>query len=371
MPPSSELCLLALLWWIRTLRNSFESFLRWLLFGPHALRSLRHILLLFSRKTGTSPKNVPKKTGGQSRPSFPRTPGVCKGYSTIYASQDFNRAGEQHLPSGLDNTEFLHLGPIARQSESVPPSPASSLGPSLPGSPQRSDIHLPGGSTPFTEFPPIGRLSRPITLTHSHITSTQFAGTPRRTRSQSPSPFPRSHILPQLSTLDSPVTSPVQSQPPSPMIFPEPYRFPPSNVLDNSDGTQIPDVMISISPPAWPSSIESDSIPPSLLSFQGGNLSQFPTPGAEHFTLDHLDQGSLGSASGNACHSSESLRANNLAQSLNRAQYPPSFPRPYTLQVTVIDIPIVNATGWSDGKRRSIGVMHSEQVSCYMNKGAV
>ncbi|KAF8261059.1 hypothetical protein EI94DRAFT_1746850, partial [Lactarius quietus] len=40
--------------------------------------------------------------------------------------------------------------------------------------------------------------------------------------------------------------------------------------------------------------------------------------------------------------------------------------------VILVDVPTVDASGnWSDGKRRSIGLMHSDQVTRYVNKGDV
>ena len=173
--------------------------------------------------------------------------------------------------------------------------------------------------------------------------------------------------------MDSPAASPVHSRspspfrPPSPLLFPEP-SLPQSSELYSTGITQIPDVVIS--PPARSPTAEADSLPPSPLSFKGGHLSQFPTTGAEPLASDPSDRGSL--VLGNARYSSESLRASNLAQFMNQPQYPPSFSQPYGSQVTVIHIPTVDASrNWSDGKRRSIGLMHSEQVSRYVNKGDV
>ena len=372
---------------MRFIGNTLKSFiLRVLLFWPHVLRGLRHIWSLLSGKTGTNPKDVLKKKGDQARASFPRASGVCEGYSTIHASQHFNRASEPHFEP--NNAEVLHLGPIVGQSQSTPHSPASSLAPSLPS----SDRYIPVSSTSSIanadniQLPPIPHLNTPLTLTHSRATSTQFAGAPHRSRSRSP--FPLSHSLPQSSTLESPAASPDHSRSPSPLLFSQPLPLPQPNVLDSSGSTQIPDVTvphgsseryrrpaIKISPPSRTQTTEDDSqrvinFPQSPLSFQQGHLSQFPTASAENTTPEPSDPGSLGLVQENACHSSESLRLNTLAPSPNRASHP--FPLPYNSQVTLVDIPIVDALGnWSDGKRRSIGLMHSDQVSRYVNKGDV
>ena len=146
MLPSAALGLLALLRRIRSISgNILKSFiLRCLLFWPHLLRSLRHIWSLLSGRTG-SPKDVPKKKGGQAKPSFPKASGVCEGYNAIYASLDFNSAGGPHLQSGPDNAEVLHLAPIVTgtvgQPQSAPASPTTSRGPSSPGSLHHSDGH--------------------------------------------------------------------------------------------------------------------------------------------------------------------------------------------------------------------------------------
>ncbi|KAI9459418.1 hypothetical protein BJY52DRAFT_367325 [Lactarius psammicola] len=141
----SGLGLLALLRGIRSIGHTLKSFiLRCLLCWPRVLRGLRHIWSLYS---GTSPKDGPKKRG-QTGSSFFGASGACQRYSAIHASQDFNRASEPHLPLGPGNAEVLHLSPITEQLQSAPHSPASSLAPSLPGSPQRSDRRLSVGSAP-------------------------------------------------------------------------------------------------------------------------------------------------------------------------------------------------------------------------------
>jgi len=51
---------------------------------------------------------------------------------------------------------------------------------------------------------------------------------------------------------------------------------------------------------------------------------------------------------------------------------PDPFPLRYTSEVTLADIPSVDSSGnWSDGTRRRIVPMHSEQGSRYVNRGTV
>ncbi|KAN0140937.1 hypothetical protein V8E53_001381 [Lactarius tabidus] len=145
------------------------------------------------------------------------------------------------------------------------------------------------------------------------------------------------------------------------------HGFPQSTTLDSTGDTQIPDIVIS--PPSGPETAgtaEADGFSPSPVSFQEGHLSRLPTAGAEHLTMDLSYPGSLGLVQENARHSGESLRPNTLAPPSNLARLAcPS-------QVTLMDIPTVNDSGnWSDGKKRRIGLMHSEQVSRYVNKGDV
>jgi hypothetical protein len=321
MLPSTALGLLALLRRIRSISgNILKSFiLHCLLSWPHLLRSLRYIWSLFSRRTG-SPKDVLKKKGGQTRSSFPRASGVCEGYSTIYASLDFNSAGGSHLQMGPDNAD--------------------------------DDIPLP----------PIPHLN-PLTFTHSRITSTQFAGVPRRSRSRSPSTYPHSHSYP---TLESPGPSPGHLRSPSPFLSLQPHRSPHLSVLDSPANTPIPDAMVY--PPSRLQDAGADSpsiirVPLSLPSFEEGSLSQFRTASAEHSALDPLNPGTLGLSRGNARHSTEIL------QPTSPHRVPDPFPHS---QVTLADIPIIDAPGnWSDGKRRHIVLMHPEQVSRSMNKGTV
>ncbi len=324
--------LLALLRRIRSIGHTLKSFiLRFLLFRPHFLRSLRRI---WSLCFGTSPKDIPKKNGGQARPSFPGASGVCEGYSAIYASRDFNNAGEPHLPLGPGNAEVLHLSPIVWQSQSVPHSPSSSRAPSLHGSPRRSDRQLSVGSTPSiadsihsaTQLP-IRRLNTPLTLTHSRVTSTQFAGAPRpdRSRSPSPSPFPHSPPFLQSSTLESSGNTQILGVSPIPQ--------------DTSEGSRRSSIDINVSPPS---------------------RSQSPTTESIHSTQDPSDPRGFGSP----------YFPEPLVLSPDQVRYRPSFPQPSTSSFVAISF--VDASGvWPDGKMRSIGLMHSEQVSRYVNKGDV
>jgi hypothetical protein len=360
--------LLALLRGLRFVGNALKSFLlRCLLFWPHFLRSLRRIWPLYSR---TSPNDIPKKKelGSQAKPSFPGASG-CEGYSIIYASRDPNRSSELHLPLGSGSTEVLHLGPIVGQSQ-APHSPTSELQiePPSPSSPQ-----FPGDSTPFRanagdmQFPHVPHLNAPLTLTHSRITSMQFAGAPRRPRS--PSPFSRSHLTILESAAVSPRSgysrslSPPPSRPPSPLPFSLPHPL--HSVRDSSGSIQIPDV--AISPPPVLETAEVDSISSFPVFVQEEHSVQFPITSVEHWTLEPSDAGNLGLV--NARHSNEILRPDSLVLSTNRAR---SVTLPYGSQVTLEHIPFPDESmNWSDGKKRSIGLMHSEQVSRYVNKGDV
>ena len=272
---SARVGLLALLRGLRFVGNTLKHFLlRCLLFWPDVLRGLRRIWHLCSR---ASPKDIPKKKdlGGQARPLFPGASG-CEGYSTIYASRDLgrgpNRSSEPHLPLESGSTRVLHLriDPPAEQAPRTD-SPVSLNSPSL------SSIHLPDPVE--IQLPTIPRLNAPLTLTHSRITSTQFAGSARRAQSRSQSPHRHTLSFPPSTTLMSFVPSPDHSQrPPSPLLFPQPRRLSLSSVPDNSGGTQIPDVVIRVSPPARsdsPQSIDDDNerFPPSPAPFQEGNIS--------------------------------------------------------------------------------------------------
>ena len=236
-----------------------------------------------------------------------------------------------------------------RESQSAPHSPASSLAPSLAG----SDRHFPVGSTPVIanadniQLPPIPHSNTPLTLTHSRTTSAQFDGAPRRSQS----PFPHSLSLPQPSVLDSSGSTQI------------------ADVAPNFHGTLegYHRSAIEIFP------LEADShsvidIPQSPLSFQQGCLSKFPTAGTEHSILDPSDPESSGLVQGGAHHSRESQPANTLAPSPNKARL--LFSSQETLRES--NIPTVDESGnWTDGKKRSIGAMHSEQVSRFVSKGAV
>ena len=335
---SARLALLALLRGSRFVGNTLKHFvLRCLFLWPHVLRSLRRIWPLFPR---TNSKDIPenKDLGGQARPSFPGASG-CEGYSIIYASRDPNRSSEPDLPLGSGNTEVWPLGPIVGQLQSTPHSSLSSIAPSL-SSTHLSDRHYHGGipspTANLDDIPlphTIPRLSTPLTLTHSHITSTQFAGAPRRSRPQyrPPSPQPHFHTFPQPTPVGIPAASPGSSRPPSPL--------PSKSQIEEAENQ-------NINSPQFPLSVQ--------------------LAGAEHWTLGPSD--AVGRI--NARHSNESLRLNSPTLFPNRA-HSDLLPRCRS-QVTLQDIPSVDAfMNWSDGKKRSIGLMHSEQVSRYVNKGDV
>ena len=370
----ARLGLLALLRGLRFVGNTLKHFvLRCLLFWPHVLRSLRHIWPLCPR---TSPGDIPKNKdlGGQARPSFPGASG-CEGYSIIYASRDPNRSSEPHLPLGSGSTEVWPLGPIVGQSQSTPHSSLSSIASSL-SSTHLSDGYYHGGSPSPIGNPDdinvdipwphiIPRLDAPLTLTHSRITSTQFAGAPRRSRPQSrpPSPLPYSPSPPP-----QPVPSPQSSVPDSPSSFQMPMPDVEST-HDPSEGSY----RISVHPPSRSQTTEAESQITESES-QSINFPQSPLSiqisGAEYWTQGPSDTGSLDSGRVNARPSNESLRLNSPTLFPNRARSDllPFF----RSQVTLQDIPFVAASmNWSDGKKRSIGLMHSEQVSRYVNKGDV
>ena len=317
MLPSAGLTLLALLRRIRSIRNTLKPFiLRCLRFLPHAIRSLRHILSLFSGRTGTDPKDVLKKKGDYTRPSYPRAPGVREEYSAICASRDFNRAGEPHL--GADDAG----------SQSVPPSPTTSLAPSSLG-PDRlfpgSSSFIPGDNI---QIPLVPLLSTPLTLTHSRSTSRHFAGAPRQSRSRSRSRSRSPQSL-RPGAQQSPATSSDHSRPPSPsplqLLFPQPLPLPELSLPDSSRRTHFPYgegyrlPQINVRPPSRAQTSVQTAESPQPLSLNRMRLS-FPS---EETDLDS-------------------------------------------------DMPRLTDSGdWSDGKRRSIALMHSEQVSRYVSKGVV
>ena len=355
---STRVGLLALFRGLQFVGNSLKHFLlRCLLFWPHVLRSFRRIWPLCSR---ASVKDVPKKKdlGNQARSSFPGASG-CEGYSIICASRDPNRSSEPHLPLEFGGTEVWPLGPIVGQSQtqSAPDSPVSSIEPPSLGSTHLSNRYFfEGGLYPIDnpdDMPPthtIPHLNAPLTLTHSRITSTQFAGAPRRSRSQSPTPYP----LPQ------PVPLPQSSSPGgTQMLMPD---MEPAH--DTTERHHRLDIMVY--PPSRSQTAEAES--------QGIDLPQPPPSiqlsGAEHWTQEPSDAGSLGSGRVNARHSNESLPPNSHNLFLGRAR---SDLLPYIRShVDLKDIPMVAASmNWSDGKKRSIGLLHSEQVSRYVNKGDV
>jgi hypothetical protein len=397
MLPSAGLCLLALLRQMRSFGLNIKPFiLRCLLFWPRVLRSLRCIWPLSSR---TDLKDAPKKKGGQERPSYPGASGVCKGYSTIYAIRDPNRPSEPQLPLESRSTSELPVSPGAGQSQSAShtgsPVSESSIGPPSPSSTHHPNRHfLGGGASPMAnpdDIPlphTIPHLTAPLTLTHSRVTSTQFAGAPRRSRPQSrpPSPLLSSHPSPQPTPVGSPAASPRPSRSPSPLPSPsllsQPLPLPQSSVPDGPGSTQmpVPDVEptydtsegyhrrpdIMIYPPSRSPTTEAES--------QSNNVPQSPLsihlPGAENWTMDPPDTGSLGLGQVGPRHSNESLRPSSPSLSPNRAR---PVPLPNRSQVTLKNIPVADASwmNWSDGKKRSIGLMHSEQVSRYVNEGDV
>ena len=104
------------------------------------------------------------------------------------------------------------------------------------------------------------------------------------------------------------------------------------------------------------------------INFPQSPLSGIQLTGAEYWTQDPSDAGSLGSRQVNARNSNESLQPNSPTLSPNTR----SVPLQYRSHVTLRDIPFEDASmNWSDGKKRTIGLMHSEQVSRYVNKGDV
>jgi hypothetical protein len=242
-------------------------------------------------------------------------------------------------------------------------------------SPHFSDRPFPASSTPSIANPDeipipqnIPRLDAPLTFTHSRTTSAQFAGT-RRPRSRSPSPLPHSRRhgdgFPQSTTMESDAPSgrsrpPSPFRPPSPLTFPRPHRLPESIALASSGNIQIPNVVVS--GPETTETAEADSSPSFPVPFSEGNVSQLPTAGEEHLMPGPSYPGNLGLGHENARHSSDTL-----APPSNQAG-----PPPYRSDISLQHFPTINESGdWSDGKRRSIGLMHSEQVSRYVNKGDV
>lgn len=400
MLPSAGLALLALLRRIRSIGKTLKSFiLRCLLLWPHLLRRLGRIWPLCPQ---TGPKDLPKKKGCPGGPSIAGGSGGCEGYSTIHASRDFNRAGEPPFSLGPGSADVLPLSPIAGQwrSQSAPHSPASSTSLSLPGSPRRSDRRLSRGSTPSiassqnadsvhsTRPLTILHLNTPLILTHSRVTSTQFAGVPPPTRPRSPSPIP----IPLTVSFPSPSQSPLRGPSPSPPLHSHP--LPQSSTPESSGSTQISNVIpqatsesscessfaIRVSPPSREQTLELNSqstfnSPRSPLFLQRGNLSgpsQSPTAESDHSTQGPSDPRGLGlpylaSAHGTT-HGSGILPAGIPTPSSDQAQYVPSFPQPST----VVNIPIADTAGiLPDGRTRSIRLMNSEQVSRYVNKGDV
>ena len=392
MLPSAGLALLAILRRIRSIGKTLKSFiLRCLLFFPHVLR---RIWPLCPR---TSPKDVPKK-GGHIGPSFAGTSGVCEGYRTVHASRDFNRAGEPHFSVGSGSADVLPLSSIAgpSRSQSRPHSPASSTSLSLPGSPRRPDRPLSRGSNPSiassqnADIPrplTIRHLNTPLTLTHSRVTSTQFAGVlPNRPRSPSPIPIPLTVSFPSPSQPPFPTLSPSPSPSPSHPFHP----LPQSSTPDSSGSTQVSNVTpqassegscpssfaIRVSPPSRSQTLEHNSqttsnSPRSPLFVQHGHLSgpsQSPTAESDHSTQSPSDPRGLGlsylGSPHGTTHNSGVPPASIPTASSDQTQYGPSFPQP-NVHISTAD----TAGTLLDGKTRSIRLMTSEQVSRYVNKG--
>lgn len=369
MLPSIGLGLLALLRRIRSTGHTLKSFiLRCLLCWPHVLRSLRRIWSLCSRRTGASPKDLPKDKGGQARPLTPGASSVCEGYSAIHASLDFNGASEPVLPSGPGNTEGFPLSPTIGRPQSAPRSSTPSFASSLHGSPQRSDRRLSGGSTlsitsshiansvhSRTRQLTIRHVNTPLTLTHSRVTSRQFAGALSRSRSPSPILFPTPHLFPSPSLSRS--SSPSTSLPPHPL--------PLSTIPDNPVSTRISDVVQDTPEGSRRSSFDITIFPPSRSQTLSTTLESPQSPLSSQ-------QGHVPLTYANAHHSSGSLSADVRTPSPNRAIYPPSFPQPSTSRVSIIHVPVADASSIpSDGGTRDIRLMTSEQVSRYLNKGDV
>jgi hypothetical protein len=407
MLPSAGLALLALLRWIRSTGKTLKSFiLRCLLYWPHVFRKLGRI---WPRCLQTSPKDVPKKKGGQGGPSFTGTSGGCEGYSTIHASRDSNRAGEPHFSLGPGSADVLPLSPIAGQwqsAQSAPHSPAPSASSSLPGSPRRSGRRLSSGSTPSiassknadsvrgTRPLTIRHMNTPLTLTHSRVTSTQFAGVPPA-RPRSPSPIQ----IPLTVAFPSPSQSPLPSSSPSPSPSPSPHShpLPLSSTPESSGSTQISNVIpqtisggshpssfdIRVSPPSRSQTLElnnqsafnSPRPPPFVQGHQSGP-SRSPTPESDHSTQGPSDPRGLGSpylasAHGTAPHGGGILPPGMPTPYSDQAQCGPSFPQS-DISLSLVNLPIADTAGTlPDGRTRSIRLMTSEQVSRDVNKGDV
>ncbi|KAH9066339.1 hypothetical protein EDB87DRAFT_709511 [Lactarius vividus] len=179
----------------------------------------------------------------------------------------------------------------------------------------------------------IRHLNTPLTLTHSREISTQFAGAPP-SRSRSPSPsllFPFSFRSPSPSPSPSPSSSPTLHPHPFPLSYIQESSGSAQIVMpipqDPLEGSRRPSVDTRVSPPSRSRTLD--------LNLQNTfNSPQFPPTG----------QGRDG----------------------------PSFPQPFTSQVSVVNIPVADASRiWSDRKTRSIRLMHSEQVSRHVRKGDI
>jgi hypothetical protein len=244
------------------------------------------------------------------------------------------------------------------------------------------------GTRPLT----IRHLNTPLTLTHSRVTSTQFAGVPPPTRPWSPSPI----RIPLTISFPSPLQSPLPSPSSSPSLHSHP--LPRSTTPESSGSAQFLNLApqatsegfrpssfaIRVSPPSRSQTLELDSqsifnSSPSPLFVQQGHLSgpsQSPTAESDYLTQGPSDPRGLGSpyltsAHGRAPHGSGILPAGSPTPSSDQVQYEPSSPQP-DISLSLINLPIADTAGTlPDGRTRSIRLMNSEQVSRYVNKGDV
>ncbi|KAH8995342.1 hypothetical protein EDB92DRAFT_196970 [Lactarius akahatsu] len=389
MFPSLRLGLVALLRGIKSIGYTLKSFvLRCLLFRPHILRSFRRIWSLCS---GTSPKDVSKKKGGNARPSFPGASGGCEGYTPIWASRV---SGRPHSQLGPGSAENVLLSPMTAQSQSAPHSPASMHAPLLHGSPQLSNRQLSASSASIagshnaeSRPPSIRYLDAPLTSTHSRVTSTQF-GPPssgRQSRSRSRSRHPHRSSTPGTRT-----ASPVESRTPSLRSYPDPQLQPlprssspgstqtphaEPTLQDTSGGYHQLGLEITFSPPSRSQTADSQSpfdFPQPPLPLQPGHLSglsHIPTPSAEHSTPNPLDLGGSGSLYLMPVPGGALLGSGGLPPTPSSNQVPSLR---FHSQVSFRNTLTTDASGnWSDKKERVLRPMHSEQVSRYVNKNDV
>ncbi len=274
---SAAVGMLALLRAIRSIGHTFKSLiLHCLLLWPHrdVFSRLKRCWSLYYR----SPKDVPKKKGGQARPPFPGVIGEHEGYITIYASRDFSRPGEHSEPPSTlggpepGNPEVFHRNPFSRPSASVPHSPASSHAFVFPGSPQRSVGQHPVGSTPSIAgshsadiIQPLTRRSNtPPTLAGSPVTPTQFAEAPPPYLSHFPTSSPLSHPLPNPSTMENFGSVQIAGVVPTPQDTPERSRQSSLDITvfpqDTSERSrQSSSLDITVFPPSRPETLDIQS----------------------------------------------------------------------------------------------------------------